>query len=149
MLDANKVRKYALPDFLSPLTTQEIYERWLHRKAVSHVRRDKKRGNGSATNEAYKVAIHKAVVVSGGMDEYTREPLHWHLLSQYNNEASRQGRRKYKATFALLPTVDHVDDGLGPASFKICSWRTNDSKNDLSLAEFIDLCRKVVAASGS
>lgn len=144
-----KARKYALPEGLRAMTTQEIYERWLRRKAVAHVRRDKKRGNKSATNETYKLVIHQAVCASGGKDAYTLEQLDWTLLSKYNNEASQQGRRKYKAGFALLPTVDHVDDGLGPADFKICAWRTNDAKNDLTLGEFVELCRRVVAASDS
>lgn len=90
------------------------------------------------------MAIHNAVCASGGRDAYTGEELDWKLLSTYDNEASRDGGRKYKATFALLPTVDHVADGLGPADFKICGWRTNDAKHDLSLEEFLTLCQKVV-----
>ena len=42
-----------------------------------------------------------------------------------------------------MPTVDHVGDGLGEAEFKICAWRTNDAKSDLSYPEFIELCCKV------
>jgi hypothetical protein len=53
-------RKYGLPAFLVGTVTREQYERWLHRKAVAHVRRDRKRGNATATNEAYKIAIHRA-----------------------------------------------------------------------------------------
>lgn len=140
----NRLRKYALPVFLIAVVAQAAYERWLHRKAAAHVRRDRKRGNQSALNEAYKKAIHEAVCQSGGKDAYTGEDLHWHLISKYNNHASANGRREYKAGFALLPTIDHVGDGLGAASFKICSWRTNDAKNDLSLEHFIDLCRKVI-----
>lgn len=139
-----KLRKYTIPAFLLAAVAQAVYERWLHRKAVAHVRRDRKRGNQAALNEAYKWAIHNAVCQSGGNDAYTGEALHWHLISKYNNQASSQGRRQYKAGFALLPTVDHVGDGLGVANFKICGWRTNDSKNDLSLEEFIDLCHKVI-----
>ena len=142
-----RAKKYAMPDFLRPMTSQKVYERWLHRKAIAHARRDKKRGNANATNEAYKIEIHRAVSASDGKDAYTKETLDWSLLSKYNNESSRQLRRAYKAGFALLPTVDHVNDGIGPAHFTICAWRTNDAKNDLSLPDFIDLCRKVVAAN--
>lgn len=143
----SKSRKYQLPQFLLSKTSQEFYERWLHRKAIAHVRRDRERGNTTASNEAYKVAIHQAVVSSFGIDAYTREPLDWTLLSKYDNELSRKGGRVYKAGFALLPTVDHIGDGLGAAAFKICAWRTNDAKNDLSLSDFIELCRRVVTAN--
>jgi hypothetical protein len=139
-----KPRKYLVPDFISAVT-QDIYEKWLHGRAVAHVRRDKNRGNTTASNEAYKIAIHRAVVHSGGRDHYTGEPLDWSLLCQYSNlESEAQGRR-YKAKFALLPSVDHVGDGLGEADFKICGWRTNDAKNDLTHDEFVALCRSVVA----
>lgn len=140
-----RIRKYAVPAFLVAVVAQAIYERWLHRKAVAHVRRDRKRGNQSVLNEHYKKAIHDAVCQSDGKDAYTGEPLDWHLISKYDNEASAKGRRVYKASFARLPTVDHVGDGTGAANFKICGWRTNDAKNDLALEEFIELCRKVLA----
>jgi hypothetical protein len=97
--------------------------------------------------ELYKTAIHEAVCASMGIDAYTKEALAWDLISTYNNEESKAGKRGYKAKFALLPTVDHVGDGLGVADFKICSWRTNDSKGDLSLSEFIELCERVLRAN--
>lgn len=140
-------KKYALPSFLKGVLSQVPYERWLRRKAIAHVRRDRKRGNPTATNEEYNRAIHKAVIDSNGRDAYTKERLDWHLISKYDNKSSKEGRRKYKAGFALLPTVDHLGDGLGVADFAICSWRMNDAKGDLSIDEFRDLCRKVLAAS--
>ena len=73
-------KKYAIPNFLAAVVTQAVYSRWLHRKAVAHIRRDRKRGNSTATNEAYKIAIHKAVCASGGLDAYTGEKLDWHLI---------------------------------------------------------------------
>jgi hypothetical protein len=138
-------KKYALPAFLSELVSQEAYVRWLGRKATAHIRRDKKRGNTTAVNEAYKVAIHRAVVESDGRDAYTGEELDWTLISRYDNAESKEKRRYYKASFALLPTVDHVGDGLGAADFRICGWRTNDAKGDLTHDEFVALCRRVVA----
>jgi hypothetical protein len=141
------MRKYALPGFLQSVLTQHAYERWLSRKAIAHVKRDRKRGNQAAINEAYKLAIHQAVCSSLGADAYTGELLDWSLASKYDNEASKLGKRAYKAKFALLPTVDHVGDGLGPADFKICSWRTNDAKGDLSLSEFVELCHRVINAN--
>ncbi|MEX2141650.1 MAG: hypothetical protein WD894_20460 [Pirellulales bacterium] len=49
--------------------------------------------------------------------------------------------------FQMPRTVDHVADGLGPADFVICSWRVNDAKNDLDRAEFLEVCRAVLAHS--
>lgn len=141
------MRKYRLPDFLKDIVSQETYDRWLHRKAVTHVRRDRKRGNEKATNSEYKKAIHKAVEESKGKDTYTNENLDWSLLSQYDNDKSKKHGRYYKKKFALLPSVDHVEDGKSQANFKICSWRTNDSKNDLSYDEFVELCLKVINAA--
>lgn len=114
---------------------------------MTHVRRDRKRGNKSATNEKYKIAIHTAVEKSEGRDFYTGEELDWALISTYDNAKSKSGGRKYKAKFALLPSVDHVDDGLGDANFRICAWRTNEAKNDMSLEEFVALCEKVIRHS--
>lgn len=138
------MRKYELPIFLKGMITQAHYELWLHRKAASHVRRDRGRGNTEATTEKYKIAIHHAVNESKGNDVYTGEELEWHLLSKYDNSESKEQGRQYKKKFALLPSADHVGDGKGKAEFKICSWRTNDAKNDLSYKEFVDLCKKVV-----
>jgi hypothetical protein len=137
-------RKYPVPAFLSS-TTQAAYERWLHWRAIAHVKRDKKRGNTTATNEAYKTAIHKAVLESEGIDYYTGESLDWSLLSKYRNCEAKETGRHYKQKFACLPSVDHVGNGLGPADFKIRAWRTNDAKNDLSQEEFVALCRRVIS----
>ena len=94
-------------------------------------------------------AIHQAVVESQGLDAYTGEPLAWELISQYDNRAAAGGKRAYKKRFALLPTVDHIGDGQGEPEFRICSWRTNDAKSDLSEEEFIELCRIVVTFSNT
>ena len=134
-----------MPQFLKQCLTEQKYERWLSRRASSLVKRDKKRGNKSANRERYKIAIHEAVLGCGAFDHYTGEELKWSLLGTYNNAESQAERREGKKKFALLPTVDHVGDGLGEANFKICAWRTNDAKNDLSHEEFVILCRRVVA----
>ena len=143
------MRKYALPNSLAEVVKQPVYEKWLHGRARAHVQRDKrKRKNQTATIEAYKQAIHKAVSESNGLDAYTNERLDWKLLSKYNNEDSMKGGRDYKRKFSLLPSVDHVADGTGSADFKICAWRTNDSKHDISYEEFLDFCGKVLRAAG-
>lgn len=137
-------RKYARPDFLPSNIDQTRYEKWLRGRALAHLRRDRKRGNVKATNEAYRLAIHQAVLRSGGRDFYTGEPLDWTLLGKYRNADSQANRRLYKARFANLPTIDHVGDGLGGADFRLCGWATNDAKSDLSYEQFVSLCRKVV-----
>ena len=135
---------YTKPNFIPETISQQQYGKWLTRKANAHVRRDRRRGNTTATVKEYKEAIHEAVINSQGFDAYTGESLDWELICKYNNKEAQKGGRAYKKLFALLPSVDHVDDGKGPANFKICSWQTNDAKNDLTLEEFIGLCKKII-----
>lgn len=137
-------KKYPFPTFLDGRCSEAAYLRWLGRKAIAHVRRDRTRGNSIATREAYMVAIHSAVTASRGNDAYTGAPLAWELISTYNNSGSKAGRRVYKRTLADLPTVDHVGDGTGAADFVICGWRTNDCKNDLTHEELLAFCHAVL-----
>lgn len=137
--------KYEIPGWFPKHVTQVRYTKWLGRKAASHLRRDKRRAGNTSTVADYKAAIHAAVVASNGLDAYTGEQLDWSLLSKYDNAESQSHGRAYKKRFALLPTVDHVGDGTGTADFRVCSWRVNDAKNDLSQDEFVGLCRRVVA----
>jgi hypothetical protein len=140
-------KKHSMPAFLEGNVTPAAYERWLHRKAAAHLKRDRKRGR-ACTGAAYREAIHAAVVLSGGRDAYTGEALRWDLISTYKNEDSKKGRHSYKAGFALLPTVDHVAAEATEASFRICGWRTNDAKNDLSLNSFLELCQRALRHAG-
>jgi len=140
-------RKHTTPAFLSEVVSPDAYERWLQRKAAAHVKRDRARGR-TVTRPLYKEAIHAAVVLSNGFDSYTGESLDWHLISTYRNEESKAARHGYKSGFALLPTVDHIDAGATESSFKICAWRTNDAKNDLSPEQFVELCSKVLIFAG-
>jgi hypothetical protein len=133
------------PSFLEGRCTIRQYRDWLSRKARAHHKRDTKRGNASVTCDSIKIEIHRAVTESNGKDFYTGLPLQWELIGTYRNEPSKQGRRKYKQAFWHLPTVDHVDEGLGEPNFKICGWRTNDCKSDLTHAEFVEVCRQVIA----
>jgi hypothetical protein len=141
-------RKYQRPKFLNNIITQESYEKWLKSKTNSHYQRDKGRGNTTATRAEYKLAIHEAVKECGGKDSYTHEEMDWHLLSTYDNKKSQKEGRAYKIKFSMLPSVDHVGDGTGKADFKICSWRTNDSKSDMTMDEYVELCRKIIKFNG-
>jgi hypothetical protein len=92
----------------------------------------------------YKRRIHRAVEASRGRDAYTGERLNWKLIGRYDNRASKSGRVSYKHKFAELPTVDHDGGSACRPILRICSWRTNDAKNDLSHREFVRLCRAVI-----
>jgi hypothetical protein len=137
-------KKYRFPECLNGQCHPLEFERWLERKARAHLKRDRKRGNSNATRESYKTAIYEAVVRSKGMDVYTGRKLRWDLISKYDNDESQTGGREYKKTFGDLPTVDHVDDSASTPHFNICSWRINDAKNDLTLDEFLAVCRDVL-----
>ena len=141
-------RKHTIPKFVEDVVHPDTYERWLARKAAAHCKRDRSRGCAGVTQSLYKEAIHAAVLLSEGRDAYTGEWLNWDLISTYKNEDSKTGKHAYKSGFALLPTVDHIAAGATEASFRICAWRTNDAKSDLSSEEFIELCLKVVTRAG-
>jgi hypothetical protein len=143
-----KLNDYSLPLFLEGTVDLARYRRWLSRKAQAHHHRDRGRGNTTASLAAYKKAIHAAVVSSKGRDDYTGEALDWSLIGTYENVKSKATGRVGKAKLALLPTVDHVGDGLGDPDFHICGWAVNDAKSDLSLDLFLDLCAKVLKHSG-
>ena len=139
---------YRLPPFLEGIIDRKKYIRWLQRKVTSHARRDRLRLNKKISLADYKRQIHMAVDQSNGVDWYTGEPLDWEKISSYDNIASKAQRSIYKATLALLPTVDHVLTSDGNYDFVICAWRTNDSKSDLSLPEFVQLCQRVIKLHG-
>ncbi|MBA4388424.1 MAG: hypothetical protein C0404_10620 [Verrucomicrobia bacterium] len=135
--------KYPLPAFLEGRCTPSFYYKWLHQKADSLLKRDKKRRKPYALNAAkseYKARIHEAVTSSGRIDPYTGDVLAWELIRVW--DTSHDQPEGYKRKFALLPTVDHITPDV--LKFEICSWQVNDSKAGLLPSEFIDLCRKVI-----
>lgn len=138
-------RIFPLPQCLAGKCSQANYTHWLYGKAAAHVKRDQKRGNLVCDTNLYRRAIHDAVCSGGDRDAFTGEELQWNLIRKYNNAESKLGRRPYKKQFALLPTVDHLDEGLGQPMFAICSWRTNDCKGDLSVEELTNFCHLYLA----
>jgi hypothetical protein len=143
------MKLYTLPDCLRGLCDEAVYKRWLQRKATAHVRRDRARyGEEHCTVARYKAAIHHAVSAGGNVDYYTGEPLDWTLVSKWDNAHAKSGQTKYKKKFGRLPTVDHTFDSKGEAKFVICSWRVNDMKSDLTIAEFCELCSMVITHLG-
>jgi len=141
------MKKYQLPEFLEGVITQEKYERWLQRKSIAHVRRDKRRGNSGAKNVEYKITIYDAIIQSKGLDAYTKEKLDWSLLGKWNNEEAKKRGRHHKREFYRLPSLDHIGDGRGKPEFKICAMLTNDVKSDLSYEELLDFCEKLLRAA--
>lgn len=142
-------RKWVLPASL-PGLDENVFRKWLRRKAAAHVRRDRKRGFKLASVSGYMAAIIRAIEASGGRDYYTGEPLDWVRIGLWRNAEAAERRGEYRREFWNLPSVDH--DFTDPANpvFHICSWRVNDSKNDQSLAEFLalaDAVRRHVAVS--
>ncbi len=91
------------------------------------------------------IAIHAEVLRSKGLDAYTGEDLAWENINTYDNAKSKEGRRQYKKALGNIPTVDHFGDDLTADEFRICSWRTNDCKNDLSDEELVQFCQAVLA----
>jgi hypothetical protein len=137
-----------LPAFLAGVATQDIYDKWVKRKAANQARRDQNRFGAHTSGAAYRQAIHQAVIACNGADVYTGEQLDWSLISQYDNEESKTGKHEYKGRFALLPTVDHVSASSPTSPLCICAWRTNDSKHDMSITEFLSLCERVLVHAG-
>lgn len=135
---------YPLPPFLEGRISEAAYRRWLRHKCAAHVKRDRKRSAHEITGLDYRTKMHAAVCTSAGRDFYTGEELRWDLIGTYSNDESKAGRSNYKSGMALLPTIDHVLMEDGTYDFVVCAWRTNDAKNDMSHADFLDLCRKVI-----
>ncbi len=142
-------RIFELPSFLDGQVTRDQYVRWLQRKAMAHVKRDRRRWGAPISVSGYKRAIHEAVLRSDGRDAYTGELLRWDLISQYDNARSKREGPAYKRIFELLPTVDHANPESRSADFEICGWRTNDCKNDLTMEELRAFCRRILEAKGT
>lgn len=137
-------RKWKLPKCLGAFALDEdAFRKWLDRKAKAHVRRDKQRGFNLATAPVYKQAILDAIERSQGRDCYTGEKLDWSRIGLWRNAEAAERRGDYRREFWMLPSVDHdFTDPQNPI-FHICSWRMNDSKNDQSIVEFLQLAAKV------
>lgn len=136
--------KYTAPDYVLEAVEQALYVDWLHKKAVAHVLRDRKRWKVEINISFYKQAIHEAVINGDGFDPYTGEKLDWHLIGQYDNDSAKGVGSSYKRKFRMLPTLDHLEHAHSKKpKFQICSWEVNDAKSDLTHDEFIQLCGRI------
>ena len=138
-------REYKMPKFLQEfIKEQKLYEKWLYRRAASQFLRDEKyyKKNDKSLNSTraiYREKIHQAVIKSNGKDFYTGEELNWNKISTF-------GKKNGYKKIPDLPTVEHINRQKlnNKVEFVICSWEVNDMKNDLSYADFRELCKKVL-----
>lgn len=144
-MEATSAETYEPPEFLEDEVKSQ-YVRWLNRKTNALVRRDRRRWKQDITWSGYKKAVHNAAVRSKGLDAYTGERLDWSLISQYKNSEARRLGSEYKRRMALLPTVDHADPESRQPDFRICGWRTNDWKSDLTVEGLVDMCERFLRA---
>ena len=140
-------RKYSLPPFLSGIVSQVLRTIVAPESSGSRTS-NLLRGNVTAIGEVSREAIRSVWRAK----DATLIPANLSTGSSSANTIMTDQRhrvRKYKRDFARAssPTVDHVSDGLGSANFKICGWRTNDTKNDLEMSEFLSVCRAVLETS--
>lgn len=126
-----------------PDSVARTYPGWVQRKAVTLCKRDQKRG-GTANVQDYRLAIHQAVLASGGCDHWTGEQLDWHLIGSYDPKQADAGGPEHKRRFALLPTPSQPSGNPEP-QFVICAWRTNDARHDMTPEELLEFCRRVVS----
>ena len=134
------------PDWI-PTEARHLYPGWVQRKAVTHCKRDQKRG-GSGNVQQYRLAIHAAVLASGGRDHWTGEPLDWHLIGTYDSRDPAAGTAEHRKRFAMLPSLGYRTNQPSP-DFVVCAWRTNDAKHDMTPAELLAFCRAVIDHSPS
>jgi hypothetical protein len=139
---------YFLPPYLKGETTDVQYRVWLTRKAKYIIAEDRERKRACVTNATarlYKELIHKEATDHGRFDPFTGEKLRWDLIRTWNDSKIKDPDGSLFKTFALLPTVDHIDPYAKEIKFEICSSLINRSKNNLTADEFVALCEKIKA----
>ncbi len=137
-------RKWKIPDCLKPkVSDEDAFRTWLDRKATSIRKRDRKRHLAVFSLSVTKQAIVSAIERSNGRDFYTGETLDWHLISKWVGSEEGTNANDYRRKFWMLPSVDHDFADSAKPVFHICSWRMNVSKNDQSIAEFLQLAARV------
>lgn len=141
-ISLRELARYPMPSFLKGRCEPGVYGKWLHNKADTLLKRDKKRGKPYAvlaTRATYKDAIHRVITAGALLDPFTGEALAWELISTWGS--SHDQPEGYKKQFALMPTVDHKH--ADSFEFEICSWQTNDAKSDMEPREFVAFCERV------
>jgi hypothetical protein len=136
---------YFLPLFLVGICTEEVYIRWLLKRARQLHDRDLAQGRPyglAGSGASYKAEIHAAVIATGLSDPYTGETMDYKLIGTWDTSVDQP--EGYSKQFRLLPSVDHVDPWGTELHMEICSLRINRCKGSLTPDEFINVCRRVV-----
>ena len=139
--------EYSIPAFLRGQCTAQRYRVWIFAKATANYKRDSGRGNNEITRQAYRKAIHQAVIASGGVDAYTGLPLDWHLIGTYDNETSREQGEPIRKDWGTCRQSITSGMGLGRQTSRSASWPQR-RQNDLTIEEFIELCKQVLRGQG-
>jgi hypothetical protein len=143
---------YYPPPYMKDQITDSWYRRWIARKGKYIIAQDRERKRPcvkGATAQRYKQLIHTEVLERGHYDPFTGESLRWDLVCQWDDTKAKTQDKAFFETFALLPSVDHIDPYAQEIAFEICSWRINRCKNNLTAQEFVALCRKIVVYRNS
>jgi hypothetical protein len=127
-------RKFELPSYIVG-TNESKFNEWIVKRAKYHASHDTKKKGIEFNQKDYREMIYNAITESKGRDFYTGEKLDWSKILRF------EGKRGTRRNFLDMPTIDHHESG----KFKICSWRTNDCKNDLSTKELKYFCRLILA----
>jgi hypothetical protein len=139
--------RYIVPPDLAGIFTQTQYCRWLRKKALSVMVRDRRSKRPCALNMTisdYEQRIHAAVCANALTDPFTGDTLAWNLVGLYDPTHTRKDVGYFKR-FWLLPSVDHVDPDSDILDFEICSWLVNLCKGDMTPSGFIALCNKIAS----
>jgi hypothetical protein len=139
--------RYIVPPDLAGIFTQTQYCRWLRKKALSVMVRDRRSKKPCALNMTisdYEQKIHAAACANALTDPFTGDTLAWNLVGQYDPARARQEIGYFKQ-FWLLPSVDHRDPDSDIPEFEICSWLVNLCKGDMTPSGFIALCNKIAS----
>ena len=139
--------RYLIPAALKAVFTQTHYCRWLRKKGLSVMTRDRKMKRPCTlgmTISDYERKIHAAACRNALIDPFTGETLAWELVGQYDPKQAKKEWGYFKR-FWLLPSVDHINPDSDILEFEICAWLVNLCKGEMTPDEFTALCGKIVS----
>jgi len=135
--------EYRTPQFftVAERASGRTYKEWLEKRAQSLKRQDRTRGNHVLPISHYRKALHRAILRSEGIDEYSGREVDWSLAFTNRNEVKGA---KHRRAFAAAPSVDHMTGG--GAGVAICRDDTNTAKGCMTADDFRALCLAVAAS---
>jgi hypothetical protein len=133
------VLTYEMPKFFAPaIAGGKTYDKWLKKRARALRKHDRNRENHPHTAASYEAALHTAMKRSGGVDEYSGEPIDWSLA--FRNGILSKGA-KHRRKFAAAPSLDHVTGG--GLLIAICRDDTNTAKGCMTVSDFYAFCATI------